>query len=217
MTLKHQFLTTDVQSISSLINPLTSTCQDPVQSTGDHQVLFGLEGQQLVCGDEGRSSKLSTGLVQRLGHNCLDTKKNKQKKITFLFTMTSSLTTILQSWEPRHHHNHNHYHHHHWPACCWWWWLWWLLWDCWHVTGSAPAVSAWGPAAPGAAGTALRWALHKNGDQLKKFESTMQIIKQGLLSHQVHHLKKLDTISQMMKQRFLNLMEKNKTNCQLSS
>lgn len=45
----------------------------------------------------------------------------------------------------------------------------------------------------------------------------MQIIKQRLLSHQVHHLKTLHTISQMMKKIFLNLMEKTKTNCQLSA
>lgn len=57
---------------------LTCTCQDPVDSTCQHQLLFGLEGQQLVRGDEGRGSKLSAGLVQRLGHKCLD--RNQREK-----------------------------------------------------------------------------------------------------------------------------------------
>lgn len=49
----------------------TCTCQDTIDSTCQHQLLFGLEGQQLVCGDEGRSRKLGAGLVQRLRHKCL--------------------------------------------------------------------------------------------------------------------------------------------------
>lgn len=48
---------------------LTCTCHDPVDSA--HQLLFGLEGQQLVRGDEGRGSKLGAGLIQRLGHDRL--------------------------------------------------------------------------------------------------------------------------------------------------
>lgn len=50
---------------------LTSTCKDPIEPTGQRQLLFGLEGQQLVCADEGRGSKLGTGLVQHLRHDCL--------------------------------------------------------------------------------------------------------------------------------------------------
>ena len=50
----------------------TCTCQDPVDATCQHQLLLGLEGQQLVRGDEGRGSKLGAGLVQRLGGESLD-------------------------------------------------------------------------------------------------------------------------------------------------
>lgn len=51
---------------------LTCTRQYPVDSTCQHQLLFGFKTKQLVRCDEGWSSKLSAGLVQCLGHNNLN-------------------------------------------------------------------------------------------------------------------------------------------------
>lgn len=57
----------------------TRTGQNPVDSSRQHQLLFGFEAEQLICGDQGRGSKLGAGLVQRFRHKGLKPATHREK------------------------------------------------------------------------------------------------------------------------------------------